>query len=618
MNTNHGKLWLAALALLVILGLQARATTITATLDPAQISVGESAQLTVTVSGTDDQEAIPSVNGLEITNVEHSNFMNIINGSMSSSTSNIYSVTPQREGTFTIPAIHAGSAASQPITLRVGKGAASAAPAPTQASPSPAPSNGPVVLPPPSVNASPAAEPAATDKFGSVEITIPQKEFYDGELVPIVIKVFIPQDVQPNLNDLPQFASDGFTLNPLSTKLDQNAEAINGRVYDVLTWHSALTAVKTGEYPISLKVPLTVVEFQRMPQPANADDMFNNFFRNFATMGRRRDVTLSNKPETLKVLPLPQANRPADFGGAVGQFEVEAGATPVKVNAGDPITLQLKISGTGNFDRVSSAMLAANPEWKTYSTKNQFEGTDSVGYQGTKTFEQPVIPSDSSVKAIPSLSFSYFDPETRQYVTRATAPIAVSVTGGVAAPIASVAPPVATSPNQSPAPTPPTPASDLRPNQIEAGVFASTLSPVYLNPLFVAGQGLPLLALLSGLLLLRSRRQAAQPARIQSAAIQRAIREQVAAMDEAMRNHQSGAFFIHARTALQQRLGQRWNLRPETITVADVEARLGEAGVNIRPVFEMADQASYSDLNFEDSDLQQWRQAVMNELAEKN
>jgi len=585
MNTNHGKLWLAALALMVVLGLQARATTVTATLDPTQISVGESAQLTVTVSGTDNQEAIPSVNGLEITNVEHSNFMNIINGSMSSSTSNIYSVTPQSEGTFIIPAIHAGNAASQPITLRVGKGAASAAPAPAPSSP--APSNGPVVLPPPSANSSPAAEPAATDKFGSVEITIPQKEFYEGELVPIVIKVFIPQDVQPNLNDLPQFASDGFTLNPLSTKLDQNAEAINGRVYDVLTWHSALTAVKTGEYPISLKVPLTVVEYQRMPQPTNADDLFNNFFRSFATMGRKQDVTLSNKPMSLKVLPLPQANRPADFGGAVGQFEVEAGATPVKVNAGDPITLQLKISGTGNFDRVSSAMLAANSQWKTYSTKNQFEGTDdSVGYQGTKTFEQPVIPSDSSVKAIPSLSFSYFNPETREYVTRATAPIAVSVTGGVTTPIASVATPVAASPAQSP--TPASPASDLRPNQIEAGVFASTLRPVYLNPLFVAGQSLPFLALLSGLLLIRSRRQAAQPARVQATAIQRAIREQVAAMDAAMQNHQSGAFFIHARTALQQRLGQRWNLRPETITVADVEARLGEAGVNIRPVFEMA------------------------------
>ena len=34
----------------------------------------------------------------------------------------------------------------------------------------------------------------------------------------------------------------------------------------------------------------------------------------------------------------------------------------------------------------------------------------------------------------------------------------------------------------------------------------------------------------------------------------------------------------------------------------------------------MADQASYSDLHFEESDLRQWRQVVMNELqaVEKN
>jgi len=32
----------------------------------------------------------------------------------------------------------------------------------------------------------------------------------------------------------------------------------------------------------------------------------------------------------------------------------------------------------------------------------------------------------------------------------------------------------------------------------------------------------------------------------------------------------------------------------------------------------MADQASYSDLHFEESDLRQWREIILNELAEKN
>ena len=55
MNTNHGKLWSAALALMAALALQAGAATVTATLDPSEISMGESTQLTVTVSGAQDQ-----------------------------------------------------------------------------------------------------------------------------------------------------------------------------------------------------------------------------------------------------------------------------------------------------------------------------------------------------------------------------------------------------------------------------------------------------------------------------------------------------------------------------------------------------------------------------------
>jgi hypothetical protein len=87
-------------------------------------------------------------------------------------------------------------------------------------------------------------------------------------------------------------------------------------------------------------------------------------------------------------------------------------------------------------------------------------------------------------------------------------------------------------------------------------------------------------------------------------------------MDAAMRDQQAGAFFVHARNALQQRYGQQWNMRPEAITALDIESRLGKEGAHVRPVFEMADQASYSNLHFGESDLQKWRELVVNELAE--
>ncbi|MCE0522415.1 MAG: BatD family protein [Methylacidiphilales bacterium] len=617
----HGKTWALALAGVAAFALQVRAATVTATLDPLEISMGDSSQLTVTVTGAQEQPNVPNVDGLDITSVSQSSQIEIINGSMTANSSITYEVTPQHEGTFVIPAIRVGGAASQPITLRVLKGSGAAASPPAQAAPSP-PATGPVVFPPQSASSPAAVDHASAPKnqFGWIQITLPKKEFYVGELVPVDIRAYIPQDIQATGIDMPQFTSDGFTLNSLSTKPGQSGEMVNGRPYTVVTWHSALTGVKTGDYPISIQMPMSVIVSQRMPQPDD-DDIFSNFFRNaYAAIGTKKNVTIQSEDETLKVLPLPQANRPADFSGAVGQFEIEASATPTRVNVGDPITLRLKVTGTGNFDRVSSDLLASDSHWKTYSSKSHFDPLDSVGYEGEKTFEQPVIPNDSSVSAIPSLSFSFFDPETRQYVTRTTAPISVVVSGNsinpapgpaAGAAVATTAPPP---PPASPSPVAP----ELSPNKVESGAFVSTLRPVYLDPWFIAGQGLPLLALLGGLAFLRSRTRAAHPQRTRATAMQRAIRQEIDAMDAAMKNHQTDAFFIHARNALQQRLGQQWNMRPETITLADLEARLGDGIQNVRPIFEMADQASYSDLHFADADLRQWRQIILDELAEKN
>jgi hypothetical protein len=144
-----------------------------------------------------------------------------------------------------------------------------------------------------------------------------------------------------------------------------------------------------------------------------------------------------------------------------------------------------------------------------------------------------------------------------------------------------------------------------------------TLTPLFANPWFLGGQALPLLALLVGIGVQRRRQSTLEPQRLRSAVLQRAVRDQVAAMDQAMAEGKTGAFFVHARNALRQRFGDQWNLRPESITMADIEARMeGEAG-SIRTIFDLADQASYSDLQLGEADLRDWRQVVATELAEK-
>jgi len=109
------------------------AASISATLEPSEIAFGDAAQLTVTVQGQDqDAPELPAVSGLSFQPVGQSSQVQIINRAMSANTSHTYIVTPSRLGSFTIPAIKAGSgrdaAESLPLVLKVLKRTAGAAP----------------------------------------------------------------------------------------------------------------------------------------------------------------------------------------------------------------------------------------------------------------------------------------------------------------------------------------------------------------------------------------------------------------------------------------------------------------------------------------------------------
>ena len=92
------------------------------------------------------------------------------------------------------------------------------------------------------------------------------------------------------------------------------------------------------------------------------------------------------------------------------------------------------------------------------------------------------------------------------------------------------------------------------------------------------------------------------------------IHDQLAAMDSAMQHAETEAFFAAARRALQQRLGERWGLPPESITLTEINARLNGEGDGIRPVFQMADQVAYSRESLPAGDLAGWKRILTEQL----
>ncbi|HUE12418.1 MAG TPA: BatD family protein [Steroidobacteraceae bacterium] len=603
MSTNRIRGWLIAGT--ACLGVTAPALAapppVQETIEPAQITLGESARLTVTSLGTGmEPVTLPTVPGLELRVVGQSQRIEIINGTTLATTSVVVRVTPQTAGIFTIPGI---TPKSQPVVLRVnpdsGTGNSSA----------------------PGNSGSPGAPPAVTggSMAGGIRMAaegaaflrfiVPEREVYVGESVPVEIELGL-RDGFARPVDVPVLTGDDFTFNNLSRKPEQIQKIIDGKTYTVLTWHSVLAAVKPGTFSLVVESPVTVRIRTQSPRESMLEDLLGDpFAQNIFGATVTKNIKVASPPSELKVLALPTEGRPPDFSGAVGTFKIESDISAATVAAGDPLTLKMRVTGSGNFDRVDSAMLEHLDQWKTYPPKSSFKPSDAIGYRGEKTFEQPLIASKPGVQTVPGLAFSYFDPTARRYDTARSSPLQVTVSPSLAdsaltAP--AVAAGAAAAPeNQS--------HSGLRPDHLAAGAVADSLVPLYLRPSFLVISSALGLLFVGGWLAVRPREPNEESAR-RDRGTPKAAKRVLAQLEMAARSGDAALFFHAARAAVQQTLSARWRVPADEITTADVDTRLGGDAEDIRRLFALADEAKYSADKLNVTDFARWMQIVRRQL----
>jgi hypothetical protein len=135
--------------------------------------------------------------------------------------------------------------------------------------------------------------------------------------------------------------------------------------------------------------------------------------------------------------------------------------------------------------------------------------------------------------------------------------------------------------------------------------------PLYFQPGFLLGQGVMALGFLSaGIWVRRRDRLAADPKQIRRRQEAKAVEEFLHTMDAAAVRQDAPTFFAAARKALQYCFGPRWNIAPEAVTVADIQAHLNGNGESARRVFDLADQLIYSSGESIEADLAAWKKAV--------
>lgn len=335
-----------------------------------------------------------------------------------------------------------------------------------------------------------------------VKVLPEKKEIYVGETIEVKIKVFMDSRMQlVNFQRQMGIQGENFVFQQVlgpDVEIKQDGaeryyefkeEVVDGRSYRVLTFRTSVSSVKPGDFainPVSYAVAVRAATRRRQSpfQSLFGDDPFMDEF-----FARPQEIRRSSEAVAMKVLPLPKQDQPDNFSGAVGQFSLNVTADKKEVEIDQPLVLTSKLTGHGNFERISELKVDPGNAWKAYPVKSEFKGADELQLSGVKTFEQTFLASGAGTEA-PALGFSFFNPATKKYVTLHAPAIPVVIRGEAKRPAAETA---STSEKTEPKATP---ASGI---EIFA-LNASDLHPFPPDPLrskpFLIANGLAALAIL--------------------------------------------------------------------------------------------------------------------------
>ncbi len=395
-------------------------------------------QISIINAADYEQPTIPEIDGCDIRSAgapSQSSQITIINGRQTQKRSVVmqFLITPRREGTFEIP----------PITIKVdGKNISTA-------------------------TLRFVASKSQTGNLLFVEIDGAKDKVFVGQPLEMTLKIWVKpfQDKERNLTlsegDMWQMISEStswgsFTdrMKDLATKnqrpggqevLRDDGEG-NDRSYYLYEITATIYPKRPGkidaddvqivvDYPTELgKARDPFAGFfddrgsaggSRLSQMMG-DNFFSSPFGNRLTVSATRPIVGEAKVDSTEVLPVPAEGRPADYRGAVGRYNIVTQATPITVNAGDPITLNIGIAGTGPMELVQAPPLSELPTL-TADFKVADQSLPGFVQDDTKLFSTTIRPRHEGITQIPPIPFSFFNPETEKYETVMSDPISITV-----------------------------------------------------------------------------------------------------------------------------------------------------------------------------------------------
>ena len=542
--------WLV-LAGLLCAGWHANAASVSARLDRESAALGENITLSITFDGVSNP-ARPNLAGLTnftVVGTGQRTEMDLSRG-ISRQTFD-FILSPRQAGDFVIP------------TFTFTHGAQMVATLPLKVK----------IVP----QGSAVVNPATGQPGVFLKLVVPKMEIYLGEVLPVEVQLYVQEG---RLVRLPELPAEGFTLGKMSDPSPVSQAVVNNQSYNLVTFKTVATAVKTGPLPLGpATMPLNI------PVPNSRPDIFGN--------RQQRQINLATDPLTIRVLPLPAQNVPPGFSGAVGNYSLNVAAAPTNLAVGDPITVRIQIAGRG---LLASLALPAQPDWhefKSYPPSSKTDTTDPQGISGVKNFEQVVIPLNHEIKALPPFVFSFFDPVQKTYRTLTGPKIPLTLTPGATA---TPPPTLLNVTNASPAAP-----ADLVRIKPHPGKAIAVQPPLLRQRWFLALQLLPPALWLTLLIRRRRLETLANSPRLQRQRhVAQIIRDGLPQLRTLAEAKQSDGFFGELFHLLQEQIGERLDLPASSITESIIDDRLRPGGLaaeacrSLHELFQTCNLARYA------------------------
>ena len=265
-----------------------------------------------------------------------------------------------------------------------------------------------------------AQQPSETENF-KLRLTVSKDHAFVGEQLVLEATFYFRANVSKPRLTIPLVDEDAFEVYDLESTDPQKLEVLDGKQFNTMRVRKILVPRRAGRFP---GVPATL-SFQGQKGSQTTKD----FFGRRVQRPKFQNFVIPSNPLTLTIEQLPRQGRPASFSGHVGEYSLSVQATPTEVNVGDPITLNISVTGPPLLDPVDLPPLAGQ-ESLTRDFKIPSEMESGAVHGNYKVFTQTVRALRDDVDAIPPIELAYFDTDTRRYeIARSQAvPIVVNPT----------------------------------------------------------------------------------------------------------------------------------------------------------------------------------------------